>query len=236
MKKDLKLYNSWYGTFLLNEFDYVQKTIIHGNWEPHIQNIYEKFLTKESVAIDVGAHIGFHSKRMADYAKKVYAFEPQKSLYHQLCANITLNDYSNKVECVNIALGETQKTTSFALDTIKILPQDQHLGEYNLGGKSLDDSLDYGNVQVRTLDSFNLNPDFIKVDIEGYELQFLQGAIQTLLKHQPLLVIEIFPETFDLISSFFKGINYELIETNYHTDYIAVPTLKISLDLIKKSL
>ena len=165
MEANLELYKNWYGTFLLNKFDLVQSAIIKGGWEPYVQDVYHKFLTKESIAVDVGAHIGFHTKRMADYAKKVYAFEPQKFLYNQLCANVILNNYNDKIDCINIALGETQKTTSFNPDNHEITPQN-----YNLGGKSLDDSLGDNNIQVNTLDSFNLNPDFIKVDVEGYEL------------------------------------------------------------------
>lgn len=234
MEIDLQLYKEWYGTFLLNKFDLVQSAIIKGGWEPHIQNVYHKFLTKESIAIDVGAHVGFHTKRMADYAKKVYAFEPQKFLYNQLCDNVILNNYNDKIDCINVALGEIQKTTSFNPDNHEITPQN-----YNLGGKSLDDSLGGNDIQVSTLDSFNLNPDFIKVDIEGYELKFLQGAIQTILKHQPIIAIETFTKNFNLVNSFFESINYSLISVPSQEaphDYVAFPLSKFSSSLLKNIL
>ncbi len=234
METNLELYKDWYGTFLLNKFDLVQSAIIKGGWEPHVQNVYHKFLTKESIAVDVGAHVGFHTKRMADYAKKVYAFEPQKFLYNQLCANVILNNYNNKIDCINIALGEIQKTTSFNPDNHEITPQN-----YNLGGKSLDDSLGDNNIRVSTLDSFSLNPDFIKVDVEGYELKFLQGAIQTILKHQPIIAIETFTKSFNLINSFFESINYSLIlipSTEAKHDYVAFPLSKFSPFLLKNIL
>jgi hypothetical protein len=46
------------------------------------------------------------------------------------------------------------------------------------------------DVEVRTLDSFNLAPDLIKVDCEGSELFVLMGAIRTLALHKPALIIE----------------------------------------------
>lgn len=45
-------------------------------------------------------------------------------------------------------------------------------------------------VEVKTLDSFNLNPDFIKIDVEGYQAQVLLGAKKTLERCLPILLIE----------------------------------------------
>lgn len=45
-------------------------------------------------------------------------------------------------------------------------------------------------VEVKTLDSFNLNPEFIKIDVEGFEYQVLLGAQETLKNHRPVLLIE----------------------------------------------
>lgn len=45
-------------------------------------------------------------------------------------------------------------------------------------------------INVRTLDSFNLEPDFIKIDVEGFEYQVLLGATKTINTHRPILLIE----------------------------------------------
>ena len=45
-------------------------------------------------------------------------------------------------------------------------------------------------IDVKTLDSFNLQPDFIKIDVEGFEYQVLLGASKTINDHRPILLIE----------------------------------------------
>ena len=44
--------------------------------------------------------------------------------------------------------------------------------------------------QIRTLDSFDLAPSFLKIDIEGYEYEALLGGQETLRRHEPVLLIE----------------------------------------------
>ena len=45
-------------------------------------------------------------------------------------------------------------------------------------------------IDVKTLDSFNLQPDFIKIDVEGFEYQVLLGSEKTINDHRPILLIE----------------------------------------------
>ena len=46
-------------------------------------------------------------------------------------------------------------------------------------------------VKIRTLDSFSLKPIAIKIDVEGYELEVIEGALETIKAHKPLLMIEM---------------------------------------------
>lgn len=45
-------------------------------------------------------------------------------------------------------------------------------------------------VEIKTLDSFQLKPEFIKIDVEGFEYEVLLGSQKTLENHRPILLIE----------------------------------------------
>ena len=47
------------------------------------------------------------------------------------------------------------------------------------------------NIEIKTIDSMNLQPEIIKIDVEGFESQVLEGGIETIKKKKPFLMIEI---------------------------------------------
>jgi FkbM family methyltransferase len=74
-------------------------------------------------------------------------------------------------------------------------------GESSLEAEALDDPtlvdrvgevtrVDTQRVELKTLDAFNLQPDFIKIDVQGHELHVLRGAAQTIRRNRPILMIE----------------------------------------------
>ena len=70
-----------------------------------------------------------------------------------------------------------------------------------------------GNENVTTLDTFNLkNISFIKIDVEGYEINLLKGALKTIEKNKPVIFIEKTKTKYDDIKSFLNNYNYDLVE------------------------
>jgi hypothetical protein len=63
-------------------------------------------------------------------------------------------------------------------------------------------------IDIRPLDSFDLSPDVVKIDVQGLELAVLRGMTKA-LEGKPLLLIEASPRTDDEIISFLRGYGYE---------------------------
>lgn len=181
----------------LNITDHIQRQIFwHNGYESKEINVIGSLLQANDNFIDAGANIGNHSLNIAKHLKEgsVIAFEPSPKTFEQLSANIKLNHFSNiialqcalsdKKEKVNLYLSATENTGSSGLS-----PSDEFSGETVV-------------VEAITGDDW-LNENFtkkiagIKIDVEGHELQVLQGLWHTIEKYKPFLMIEILGSTLE---------------------------------------
>ena len=143
--------------------------------------------------IDIGANIGAITLQMAKKISKsgnVFSFEPSPYNFKQANKNISLNNFSN-IKLINQGLGN-KKETAFLYNVnpnnrgmLRLLPEDDQSKSY-----------EKEEVEIDTLDSnmqkFSIaKPDFIKIDVEGFEYKVLQGAHETLSKFKPILFIEL---------------------------------------------
>lgn len=130
------------------------------------------------VSIDVGSHIGYHGILMAQLAPegKCYAFEPTDS-FEKLVTNIKANSAVN-IEAIQLGVSES---TVMREDSI-FMNWGAPAITRSWGFTSLDDF-----VSERELERV----DLIKIDTDGYELEVLRGAHETLSRFQPKLIIEI---------------------------------------------
>jgi len=137
-------------------------------------------------AVDGGAHIGSWTIEMLKRFKRVFAFEPSPETY--LCLNKNLPESALHTAIpLRVALGERPGWATMAED-----------GKYsnggNTGGRYLSGQPDdmHGDVQVQVLDDFAIEDlDFLKLDVEGYELYALRGAEQTIRRCHPVVMIEV---------------------------------------------
>ena len=137
-------------------------------------------LNKNSVVYDVGANIGYHTTAFASVAKKVYAFEPHPKNYALLEQNTKDLDH---VFIGKYAVSNTN-TTCYISDYD---PKQQG----NFGSVKLID--DFAGIETTaiTLDTAGLDlPDMIKIDVEGSELQVLQGCKQIIQQKCPVIFYE----------------------------------------------
>lgn len=132
--------------------------------------------------VDAGAYIGDMTIPLAQmvWVKKVYAFEPQPEIRAILEKNLALNNITN-VEVMPYALGHFNGPISFTPNDALHSPGSTQM--------RLDDEGDVKS-EMRTLDSFGLEPQFIKADVEGMEMFLLNGAQETLKRSGPVLFYE----------------------------------------------
>jgi FkbM family methyltransferase len=179
------------GSFLVIENDLIGNFMLrHGFWEKHIYDIYSKFLTPESIVIDAGANIGFHTVHFAKLSKLVYAFEPQSVIFNILSTNILLNEVSDKVKQYRLGLGD--KRTKLYMESESIHMQSDTV--CNFGGRGLTKEIsDSEKIDlIKWDDDFKHvdKVDFIKMDIQGSEIYALKGMGDMLIKNKPWMLLE----------------------------------------------
>jgi FkbM family methyltransferase len=171
------------------------------------------------VVYDVGAFRGMLTLFFARTARIVVCYEPNDVNRRRLLENIALNQMTH-VRVRPLGIGSEPGTATMFYSPL--MP----------GGASVDhltvESLRKGStaqqiVEITTLDrevasQLQPAPDFIKIDIEGYELQALQGACETIRKHRPELFLEMHGETIRAkkekvrrIVDFLRAANYEIV-------------------------
>jgi FkbM family methyltransferase len=140
--------------------------------------------------VDVGAHAGTYSILLSHNSDRVYAFEPTGHSFDILQAlnipnvsvyNLALGSESGEME---ISLPRVGGETDFALATLR--PLSAH--EY--------DKVDIQKVRIAKFDDFAneidfVRIDFVKIDVEGFEMQVLQGMQRLVESKKPALLIEI---------------------------------------------
>ena len=180
-------------SFLVDPSDLIGcSIIINGSWEPELEDLYTKIIKDDFIVIDAGANIGYHTAKFAKLAKAVHAFEPIQNTYYTLCGNIAINDLSDKVIAYPLGLGNYNGfATIKGTEDINLWANDIELHiTKNIGSTTLLPSNE-GDISISKLDDFNLKPDLIKIDVEGFEPMVIDGGMETIANHLPIILIEI---------------------------------------------
>jgi FkbM family methyltransferase len=145
-----------------------------GNYEQSLIEWAASLIDPTTLFLDIGAHVGTYSLFIAKRCAGVHSFECGPKTFNYLCANIAIQDMDSHITPHRIALGSKPGHTPYYLHA----PKDG-------GGNSCiafarRDS-PFIQVPVATLDSFHLdNIGLIKIDVEGFEKDVLEGAVETL--------------------------------------------------------
>lgn len=186
----VKMKECKYGTMLFFKHDmYIGKALdLYGEFSEAECCLFRELVPEGSVVVDVGANIGCHTvmlSKLTGPSGKVIAIEAQRRVFNVLCANLALNDIENTV-CHHMGAGRNQRTA--------YLPVPDFSDEENIGGIGIHSSHE-GNpaeeVQIRPLDDLMLDDvHFLKIDVEGMELDVLLGAEKTIKACRPIIYVE----------------------------------------------
>jgi FkbM family methyltransferase len=209
-------------SFFLDPRDLIPIDILRtGQWQPEIWSSIAPSLSEGSVFFDVGAHIGYFSmkaSRKVGPSGRVLSFEPNpetlKLLRDNVAANHTANVTVEPIACTD----REQMLTLYAADIINTGASSLSSANasitaaapkaYAVRGRPIDDV-------VRELSLSRV--DVIKVDVEGAEVSVMRGALETLRRFHPKVVIEVSPRqlasfhtTPDDLIALFQGAGYNL--------------------------
>jgi FkbM family methyltransferase len=148
--------------------------------------VLKKIGSQNSNCIDVGCHKGEILEEIlrASPLGTHYCFEPIPKFYHQLVKHFPKN-----CKFFNLALGDKQETTQFHY----VVSNPAYSGFRQIQYARHREQIEQINVNVDLLDNIipiGLKIDFMKIDVEGAEMQVLRGAQATILRNKPIIVFE----------------------------------------------
>lgn len=158
--------------------------------------VLKSVISDDSIIIDVGAHAGQFTKLFSTIVPdgRVYAFEPG-SYARSILNKVIMLHRLNNVTQINKGLGENSKKDYLIMPVKK--SGSLGFGLSHLGGDDADVKNTISEtIDIITLDAFaeseNLEKiNFIKADIEGWEMQMLRGAKSVIQKWHPILTLEV---------------------------------------------
>jgi len=202
-------YNLFINLFSKDLIDH--KILFTGTYERYTNEVLENHIREGFWVVEAGANSGTETlllSRLTGAAGKVFAFEPVAHVVDKLKKNIELNSITN-VQVEMNALGEQEKEISFF-----IYPQDhpnQGMGSKVLERRGLQKITVNQTTLDRMLEQGKLSRlDFLKLDVQGAELDILHGGKMTIARFHPAIFVEAADSLSNLnsIFDFLKELNY----------------------------
>ncbi len=229
-----------HGTLIVNRFDYNSSSPDQPHYGVGIQlldmssyalaeinltlqllDLRRKHYGNDVVAVDCGSNIGTHTvewaKHMTEWGS-VLAIEAQERIYYALAGNIALNNCFN-ARVMNAAVS--------ARSGVMKIPAPNYSSPASFGSLELKkrdntefigQKIDYSEksmVDIRTISVDDLalaRVDLIKIDVEGMELDVLEGSVNCIAKNHPILVVEWVKNEKGRLKSFLDEVRYKVFE------------------------
>jgi len=230
--------DSVYGKFIVARTCLFQAEALVKTGQTHIEselnNIFAivDTLPEDAVIVDGGANIGFFTVPVAHRTQgrgtRIISFEPQRQLFQALGGSLAINGYRH-VYLYNCGLGADYGQAE--------LPAVDYSVAQDFGTVSLSDDTTIDEdawmadrqVEITSIDNMSLpRLDFFKLDVEGYEVPALTGALGTIKKHRPWIWVEYFITGVEPIKETLSDlINYSFFIVDYQ-NMICAPNEKLA--------
>jgi FkbM family methyltransferase len=199
--------------------------------ELDLPSIISNRCSNRRTMIQAGGNTGLYALEYSKFFENVYTFEPEVINFYCLMLNTRNTNnifkfqaclgYNSQPVSLNIKknLHRTWKIKDSITDKVTEKIQGANTGGFYVKGE--------GNIPVISIDSLNLqNVDLIHLDIEGFEGHALLGAMQTIIKFRPIIVVELgydngkkFNFSSEKVTNLLNSLGYNLQEI-VHQDYI----------------
>ncbi len=173
------------GTYLMeSDDDYLAH--VGTTFEPAMEKLFRRLVRSEDRCLDIGANVGFTAILFAQLAARVDAFEPSPTTFDYLQRNVRCSQLRN-ITLHNVGLGTIDEDL-----TLTFAPTNR-AGAFVSNQTQASGGHTVEPIRVRNGDALvGEQPiDFVKIDVEGFELHVLRGLTASLHRHRPVVVLEL---------------------------------------------
>jgi FkbM family methyltransferase len=148
--------------------------------------LFEQICKDKDIVFEVGANIGTHTVNLSRLVGNgfVFAFEPQRMVFQNLCANLALNSISNVFAFQEAVSNENGRI---------LIPECDFSKNNNFGGINIENTKIGTPVNKIKLDNFidKINRlKLLKIDVEGMEIGVIKGGKKLINKFRPIIYVE----------------------------------------------
>jgi len=143
------------------------------------------------VLFDIGAHSGLVSALFcaANAKNKVFSFEPSPLSCRRLTAIRDLNQFGDRMRIEQFGIGEKSAVVKMEFDPVGGYVQTQRFDH------SMWAAPEQIDIKIESIpdaaNRLNVVPEFLKIDIEGYEFEAIKGSSEFIARHKPLIFLEV---------------------------------------------
>jgi len=186
---------------------------LQGIWEPEVTGAFRSLLKPGDTVYDIGGDAGYYTllfSKAAGPTGRVVVFEPIPKALERIAENLELNGAGN-VTLINTALGS--KAGSFVLEKPF---EDSRINLARTNARESDITVTVERFDTLAQSQSIPVPSLVKMDVEGAELEVLQGMEDLVKNHHPSFVIELHPQFLPQFGASVDDVVHWLETRGYH--------------------